>query len=79
MVAVGFIIAVYELGHLLWRTLGQLPPDTFTERASIALIGAAVAGILSLIPLVGWIVLLVMVLLGIGAFAIAALRPQFLT
>jgi len=77
--ALGFVIAVYELGHLVWRTIGQLPPDTFTERASIALIGATLAAVLSLIPLLGWIALLVMVLLGIGAFAIAALRPQFLT
>ena len=40
-------------------------------------VGALVAGIIGLIPLLGWIFVLALVLSGIGAITLRVIRPAF--
>ena len=73
----GYLFAVYVVGRAVWARLDRLPPDTVGERAVAALIGAAVVSLVGLVPFVGWPLLLLLTLAGLGALAIAAFRPEF--
>jgi hypothetical protein len=73
----GYILAVYLAGRAVWNWIGQLPPDSFWERALTALIGAVVVGVIWLVPFVGWLAVLVLTLTGLGALTVAWLRPEF--
>jgi hypothetical protein len=72
----GYLVAVYLTGLAVWDRLGQFEVDTLPERALAALIGAVVLGLLSFVPFVGWLVILVASLLGLGALSAAWLRPE---
>lgn len=73
----GYLFAVYVLGRAVWTRIDRLPPDTLGERAIAALIGAAVVSLVGLLPFVGWPLLLLLTLAGLGALAIATFRPEF--
>ncbi len=73
----GYLIAVYLTGRLVWNLIGQLPPDTFLERLIVALVGALALALIGLIPLFGWIALPVLSLIGLGALSLMVLRPEF--
>jgi hypothetical protein len=75
----GYVIGVYLVGLAAWDRIGQLPPDSFGERLLAALIGAALVGLVALVPFFGWIVLLVLAVTGLGALSAAVLRPTFRT
>jgi hypothetical protein len=77
LAVLGYVLAVYLAGRAVWDWIGQLPPDTFWERALAALIGAVLVGLVSLVPFIGWLVLLALTLIGLGALTVAALRPEF--
>ena len=77
MCLLGYLIGVYLLGRGLWGWFGQLPPDSFGERALVALIGAVLAALLALVPLLGWLALLLLALVGLGALSTGVLRPEF--
>ena len=72
----GYVIGVYLVGLAAWDRLGQLAPDSFPERALAALIGAALVGLVALVPFLGWLVLLALSLTGLGALCAAWLRPE---
>jgi hypothetical protein len=74
---IGYLLGVYFLGVGLWTTAGQLVPDTFAETALVALIGAAVASLILLVPFLGWIFAVALSLIGLGAMTVATLRPEF--
>lgn len=67
----GYIVAVYLLGAWAVTRAGALEPDTFPEYALAGLVGAVIATLLSLIPLLGWFVILALTFVGVGAIAIA--------
>jgi hypothetical protein len=68
----GYIVAVYLLGVWLVTRGNMMEPDTFPEFALTALAGALVAGLLALIPFLGWIVPPALALTGAGALTLAA-------
>ena len=74
---VGYLVAVYLVGRLIWRWADQLPPDTLGERALVALIGALAVSLIVFLPFLGWIAHIVLTLTGLGALSIAFFRPRF--
>jgi len=74
----GYVSAVYLVGVWIVTRTGALIPDTFPEHAIAGLCGAALVSLLSLLPFVGWLVLLVLSFAGAGAIAIATFRPGHL-
>jgi hypothetical protein len=74
---IGYVIAVYLIGRAVWGWIGQLPPDTFSERFLTALIGAAVVSVIAFVPILGWFAVVALTLTGIGALTVAWLQPQF--
>lgn len=66
------------MGVWIVTRTGALIPDTFPEHAIAGLCGAALVSLLSLLPFVGWLVLLVLSFAGAGAIAIATFRPGHL-
>lgn len=74
----GYVSAVYLVGVWIVTRTGALIPDTFPEHAIAGLCGAALVSLLSLLPFVGWFVLLVLSFAGAGAIAIATFRPGHL-
>ena len=73
----GYLFAVYVLGRAVWVRIDRLAPDTVWERAVAALIGAALVSLVGLVPFVGWPLLLLLTLAGLGALSIATFRPEF--
>jgi hypothetical protein len=77
LAVLGYVLAVYLTGRAVWSWIGQLPPDSFWERALTALIGAVLVALIALVPFVGWLAVLVLTLTGLGALTVAVLRPEF--
>lgn len=73
----GYVVAAYALGVGVLNRFGRALPDSFGDRALAAGVGALVAGILGLIPFLGWLFVLALVLTGIGAILIRWCRPVF--
>ena len=73
----GYLLTVYMVGRAVWTRLDQLPPDTIGERAVAALLGAAVVSLAGMVPFVGWPLLLLLTLAGLGAISVALFRPEF--
>ena len=76
---IGYLVGVYLVGRAFWDWIGQLPPDTLVERALAALIGATAVAILALVPFLGWLVLMILTLVGLGGLTIAVFRPELRT
>jgi hypothetical protein len=73
----GYVIAAYSFGVGLMLAFGRLEPDSAGERAIAAGIGALAAGVIGLIPFLGWLFVLALVLTGIGAITARVFRPAF--
>lgn len=73
----GYLIGVWMVGRAAWGWVGMLEPDSFGERLLTALIGAVIVGLVALVPFLGWIALVALTLLGLGALIVAWLRPGF--
>ena len=73
----GYLVGVCFVGRAAWGWAGQLPPDSFLERVLTALIGAVAVSLVALVPFVGWILLPILALTGLGALTVALLRPEF--
>jgi hypothetical protein len=73
----GYLFAVYVVGRAIWTRFDRVPPDTGGERALAALLGALLVSLVGLVPFVGWPLLLLLTLAGLGALAIGAFRPEF--
>lgn len=71
----GYIVAVYAFGVGLMLAFGKPEPETIGRRAVAAGLGALAAGLIALIPLLGWLFVLTLVLAGVGAIVQKALRP----
>lgn len=73
----GYVVAAYAFGVGLLRALGRPLPAQWSERALAAAVGAAAAGLLGLVPFLGWIFVLALTLAGVGAAAAHLFRPRF--
>jgi cytoskeletal protein CcmA (bactofilin family) len=72
----GYIVGVYRLGVWGIARTGALEPDTFPEYALAALVGALLASLAALVPLLGWLFVMALTLVGVGAIAISMIRPR---
>ena len=73
----GYIVAVYAFGVGLLLAIGRPAPTSIGTRALAAGLGAATVGIIALVPFLGWLFFLVLMLAGVGAITLKALRPAF--
>ena len=73
----GYVVAVYAFGVGLLLTLGRPEPESIGTKAQAAAVGALVAGIIVLIPVLGWLFVLALALTGAGSIAIRLFRPAF--
>jgi hypothetical protein len=73
----GYVVASYALGVGLLLAFGRLEPENIGDRALAAGVGALSAGIIGLIPILGWLFVLALVLSGIGAITVRMIRPTF--
>lgn len=73
----GYVVAVYAFGVGLLLAIGKPEPESIGRRALAAGLGALVAGLIALIPLLGWLFVLSLVLAGVGAIVQRTLRPGF--
>jgi len=74
----GYVVGVYAFGVGLLQLAKRPSPTSLGERAIAALAGSLVASLIVLIPLLGWIFMIGLVLLGLGALLVEFLRPRFL-
>ena len=75
----GYVVAAYAFGVGLMLAFGKQEPDSIGDRALAAGVGALAAGIIGLIPFLGWLFVLALVLSGIGAITVRVIRPVFFT
>ncbi len=73
----GYVVAAYAFGVGLTIAFGKPEPDSIGDRALAAGIGALVAGVIGLIPFLGWLFVLALVLAGVGAITMRVIRPAF--
>lgn len=73
----GYVVAAYAFGVGLLLAFGKPEPDSIGDRALAAAVGALSAGIIGLIPFLGWLFVLALVLAGIGAITRRVIRPTF--
>jgi hypothetical protein len=63
----GYVVAAYAFGVGLILVVGRPEPYSLAERAIAAGVGALVAALVGLVPIVGWIFVLALSITGIGA------------
>ncbi len=73
----GYVVASYAFGVGLLLAFGRPEPDSMRDRAMAAGIGALSAGIIGLVPFLGWLFVLALVLAGVGALTMRVIRPVF--
>lgn len=73
----GYVVAAYAFGVGLMLAFGRSEPDSIGDRAAAAGVGALAAGLIGLIPFLGWLFVLALVLAGIGAITLRVIRPVF--
>ncbi len=73
----GYVVAVYTFGVGLLIAIGRAAPTTIGTRALAAGLGAVVAGIIALVPFLGWLFIMILMLAGVGAITLKTLRPAF--
>ena len=73
----GYVIGAYTFGVGLLLAFGRGEPGTMGERALAAAIGALLAGLIGLIPFLGWLFVLALTLAGVGAITMQVFRPAF--
>jgi hypothetical protein len=72
----GYIVGAYALGAGLLGAVGRGEPDSTGDRVLAAVVGAVVAGLVGLFPYLGWIFVLALVTIGLGAIAGRLFRPR---
>ena len=75
----GYVIGVYAFGVGLMLAIGRDEPRSIADKALAAGAGAVVAGILALIPFLGWLFVLALTLAGVGAICMRVFSPHFFT
>ncbi|MFY0691269.1 MAG: hypothetical protein JXR14_05015 [Paracoccaceae bacterium] len=73
----GYVVAAYAFGVRVLLAFGTQEPDSIGDRALAAGVGALTAGVIGLVPFLGWLFVLTLVLAGIGAITARVIRPTF--
>lgn len=73
----GYVVAVYTFGVGLLIAIGRAAPTTIGTRALAAGLGAVMAGIIALVPFLGWLFIMILMLAGVGTITLKTLRPAF--
>ena len=73
----GYVVGAYALGVGLLLIIKRPEPGNVGARALAAGIGAFFVAIVALIPLLGWLFVMSVTLVGTGAIAIWLFRPKF--
>lgn len=73
----GYVVSAYSFGVGLLLAFGTKEPDSIGDRALAAAVGALAAGVIGLIPFLGWLFVLALVLAGVGAITERVIRPVF--
>lgn len=73
----GYVIGAYSFGAGVLIAIGRGEPQAIGQRALAALLGALLAGLIALIPLLGWLFVLALALAGAGALTLRMFRPAF--
>ncbi|MFO7855786.1 MAG: hypothetical protein R6V44_11305, partial [Paracoccaceae bacterium] len=63
----GVALGAWGLGAAIWRVANRPAPEGFWLRLLIGVIGLFALGLVSLIPIAGWVILVVVTLAGLGA------------
>lgn len=74
----GYVLGSYILGVGLWLRLGKSAPEGILHKAGLAALGAVVAGLIGLIPFLGWLFVLALALGGLGAIALHSRQSRAL-
>ncbi|SMR81666.1 hypothetical protein SAMN04488030_2127 [Aliiroseovarius halocynthiae] len=75
----GYVIGTYILGVAVLSAMNRPLPETLTERAIAAAVGAVSVTVLAMIPVIGWIGVLAVAIAGAGALIIRWFAPGFHT
>ncbi len=73
---VGYVLGSYILGVGLGQRLGNDLPEGVLQKAGLAARGAVVAGLIGLIPFLGWLVVLALAFAGLGAIVLHTREGQ---
>jgi len=74
----GYVVGSYAFGvAILARTGKTAEPVSFNDRALAAGVGALAVALIGLIPFLGWLFVLAVVLVGVGALTALLFRPAF--
>ena len=66
----GFVVAVYGGVLMLARLLGREEPMAFWAKALVGGLGGMMVSLLGMVPLFGWLLMVVLSLTGVGAIAL---------
>jgi len=69
MIYAGYVAGAYVLGVGIWTALGRDVPEAVLPKAGLAFLGAVIAGLVFLLPVLGWLGWFVLVFIGLGAIA----------
>ena len=69
LIFAGYVAGSYILGVGIWTAFGKAIPVHVPQKAALAMLGAAVAGLVFLVPFIGWLAWFALVFLGLGAIA----------
>lgn len=72
---VGYVIGAYSFGAGLVIAVGRAEPSSLGQRVIAALVGALSAGLIGLVPFIGWLFILALALAGLGALVLRLFRP----
>ncbi len=72
----GYVVAVYMIGAGILEAARRREPESLGARALAAIIGAVVAGLVFLVPFLGWLFMLAAVLFGLGALSRMVFGPR---
>lgn len=61
------LVGTYSVGYMVWLRWRNNIPDSFTQILMTALIGALLVALLDSIPFIGWIISIMIVMMGLGA------------
>ena len=66
-VFVAGLVGTYSVGYMVWIRWRNSIPNSFVQILITALIGALVVALLESIPFIGWLISIIIVMLGLGA------------
>lgn len=73
----GYIVGAYAVGVWLLMLVRKREPDNFAVRVLAAVMGVLVVALIAMVPVLGWLFVMFVALVGAGAITILLFRPTF--